>query len=813
MKFTKAGVRSTARVAGRGAALLTTSITLSVLTCPASFSQQAGPSEPQQGLQEIIVTAQKRSESLQAVPLSVVAIDAEKLKEMGITNISNLMGGQVPAVRVEPFAGNPSVLEIAIRGSINNNGLDVTNENPVPIYIDDVYYGRQNSLALELNELQRLEILRGPQGTLFGKNAVGGALRVVTKDPSGVLGLTQEVDGGNYGYYKSTTHLDLPSVGDFAAKLNFLATDKKGWTKNPAPGQKDYGLERALAAGAEVLWTPASNVRVVYAFDWTQLKTTETFNQQLSNTDPYGIWPDQSDKLASSVPYPTYRPLDNQKYSGHRITASWNVTDSTTLKSITAYRQDQADLYNTAQSASSLPYFFLIRAVPPAQIPGLIADTYVTGVIPLYVQKHSQFSEELQLTGNTDTVQWVTGLFFLHENAGQQERTYYGTAFPNAVLGAGGIPGIGGAPVSLGDGLALTPPNLIGPVSDLGADVINHSYAAFGQATWRPASTQWAFTGGLRVGRDEKEAFRSSGGVWDTVPYDIIPGDPASAPPPSRVCTAAAHCDTKYSKTRVLPVAVASYNFTRDLSSYARFSTGYQAPSLSVGGQLFKFDKPVTVNSYELGLKSEFWDHRARVNVAMFYSTTKDAHESLQTTSSSTVEYFNGPTIKTSGVELDSTFEPVDRLVITLALNYLNASQAPSPNPYPPPAGQGSTVELNQKVETPKWSGSLGFFYDIAHFDIGTLRANADIDSTAKYYSNPQTVIANTPRTLVNGRLALADIGLGAAGKLEIAAWVRNLTDKRYTTFIYQAPGVIGTGNFATFGDPRTYGGSVILKF
>src|SRR5579859_301264 len=254
----------------------------------ASFAQQAtlaanneSPVEGQ-GLAEIVVTAQKRSESLQSVPLSVAALGSAELERRNISGLGDLMGGQVPSLRIEPFAGNPTVLEIAMRGFIDSNGVNVTNENPVPVYIDAVFYGRQTAVSLQLNEIERIEVLRGPQGTLFGKNAEGGAIRFITKEPTGEFGIRQKVEGGNFGYWNSTTHLDLPSVAGIATKIDFVSSDDDGWQKNPAPGQNNFGRLKYTGARFAALWKPVDGFSAEYAFDWTQVKSTEVFNQLLA---------------------------------------------------------------------------------------------------------------------------------------------------------------------------------------------------------------------------------------------------------------------------------------------------------------------------------------------------------------------------------------------------------------------------------------------------------------------------------------------------------------------------------------------------
>jgi iron complex outermembrane receptor protein len=250
---------------------------LALCGASAGWAQQAASTAAPAGsaLEEIVVTAQKRSESLQNVPLSVAALTTEELDRRGITGVASLMQGDIPSLRVEPFAGNQTVLEVGIRGFINPNGSDITNENPVPVYIDDVYYGRQTSIALELNDLERIEVLRGPQGTLFGKNAAGGAVRLISKEPTGQFGLDAKFDAGNYGYKKGIAHIDLPAIGGIAAKIDLLGTNSDGWTTNPAPNQHNYGVTESGAGKLTLLFKPTDTLRVEYAGDYTSIKSTE----------------------------------------------------------------------------------------------------------------------------------------------------------------------------------------------------------------------------------------------------------------------------------------------------------------------------------------------------------------------------------------------------------------------------------------------------------------------------------------------------------------------------------------------------------
>jgi iron complex outermembrane receptor protein len=769
------------------------------------------------GLAEIVVTAQKRSESLQSVPLSVAALSSAELERRNISGLGDLMGGQVPSLRIEPFAGNPTVLEIAMRGFIDSNGVNVTNENPVPVYIDDVFYGRQTAVSLQLNEIERIEVLRGPQGTLFGKNAEGGAIRFITKEPTGEFGIREKAEGGNFGYWNTTTHLDLPSVAGVATKIDFVTSDDDGWQKNPAPGQNNFGRLKYTGARFSALWKPTEGFKAEYAFDWTQVKSTEVFNQLLATNDLYGhlppptfantVWPIQTARI-TDIAYPTYRPFDQQKFTGHRVTLNWDLGNSLALKSISAYRKDQSLLWNTASTSAALPGVFV----------GAPQLGFITGPAPIYDIDHSQVSEELQLTGSTDTLKWVAGAFFLSEHGSQLEQTYFGTSFPNAILAP---PAFGFLPIALGNAVALDPPYAL--PGQTGADISQRSYALFGQATWRPmvADAKFSYTVGLRVGRDEKDDSRPVGGVWKNVSYPATPGGPE--PPPDFVCTdnpRPAGCSAKDSRTKVLPMATVAYDWTQDVNSYLRYSTGYQAAVIGLAGQTFKFIQPSTVDSLELGTKSELMDHHLRLNADVFYMNWKHPQENVQTVSSSTVEYFSGPEIRTFGVEVDAAFIPVDGLTIDISGNYLHGKQDPSINPYANPVGAtGPAITLNKLTAMPRFTGSISVLYDVLRTSYGVWRVDADANTTSSYYSVPQVTVPIGGYTLINGRFSLAQIPVGA-GSLDVALWGKNLTDKNYATFIYAAPAVAplnpslpAATTAGSFGQPRTYGVSLNFRY
>jgi len=767
------------------------------------------------GLQEIVVTAQKRSESLQAVPLSVQALTADQLQARGISSISSFMTGEVPSLRVEPFAGNPSIVEVGIRGFLDPNGSDITNENPVPVYIDDVYYGRQTGVALELNDLERIEILRGPQGTLFGKNAEGGAVRMLSKDPTGQFGVHVTAEGGNFGYKKAVAHVNLPAIGKLSAKIDLLGTDNNGYTSNFAPGQHDYGVTQAYGGKLTLLFKPTDALSLEYAGDYTRMRTTEYWNAQISTTDPYhSVWPNQT-TFPDTVPYQTYRPYDPQTYWGHRLTGSLAVTDSISLKSITSFRVDESTVHNTSANAAVVPGPFFSQSFLQTGVCDLgpaICGGLLTGVDALYNISHRQFSQELQLTGKTGDFEWVTGLFYIHEKGSQSENTYFNTLLPNSL----------GGPVSAGffpltpttsTLLSATSPGF-GPVGTAGADVTESSVAAFGQTTWRPAALdkKLSLTAGVRVGRDKKEATRPAPGqLYSQVTWPDAFGNIAAGLP----CPQSPGCSPSITQTKASPMAAIGYDWTSDVQTYFRFATGYQAPGLSVGSQTFKYVDASTVQSYEVGIKTETLERTLRANLAAFYLNWNHPQENVQTVSSSTVEFFSGPQINISGAELELTYQPVQALRLDGELTVLHGRQPAIDNPFPAPGSVGGIQVPLNIVNLPDWAASLSASYDLARTNYGIWRLSVQGNGTASYFSVPNAPAIDS-YWLLNGRFSLLDIPVGGDNStLDISLWGRNLTDKSYRVFQYETPGT-APGSFnvdAAYGVPRTYGIAVTYKF
>ena len=253
-------------VSGKFRALLLASGALLSVPCLPAYAltgpeaDEARTDESGHVLSDIVVTAQKRETNLQQTPVSISVLSADALKERGVVGLRDLMDGAVPSLRVAPFASRTSALMIGIRGIVPSDANQPSRDAGVGVYIDGVYLGRSQGLGAALYDIERIEVLKGPQGTLFGRNSTGGALSIVTRKPSGEFRLAQTGGISNYNGHKVETHLDLPSFADVSVKLDGIVTKRGGTLVNPMRGEEDYNQidQRGLHIG--LLWEPADNL-------------------------------------------------------------------------------------------------------------------------------------------------------------------------------------------------------------------------------------------------------------------------------------------------------------------------------------------------------------------------------------------------------------------------------------------------------------------------------------------------------------------------------------------------------------------------
>jgi len=227
------------------------------LAATAHAENAPDPGQPVAGLSEIIVTAQKREENLQKTPISISVMKSADLANRHIQSLLDLQDGSIPSLRVLPFSGRNFSLVLNIRGvGVLGDSNQPARDAGVGVYIDGVYLGRPQGLNGALYDLESVEVLKGPQGTLFGRNTEGGALNITTKKPTGKFGLSVTGGFGNYGSYESELHLDLPAYHDISVKVDGMITSRGGTVRNPMSGQSDFNAFNRRGLRAQVQWKP-----------------------------------------------------------------------------------------------------------------------------------------------------------------------------------------------------------------------------------------------------------------------------------------------------------------------------------------------------------------------------------------------------------------------------------------------------------------------------------------------------------------------------------------------------------------------------
>lgn len=730
-------------------------------------------------LEEIVVTARKRVELMQDIPIAITALDSEQLDAQGLFSLQDFGSGAIPSLRVQPFTNNPSTLTVAIRGIGQADAGQVTRESGVGIYIDGVYLGRAQGLGAELADIQSVEVLRGPQGTLFGRNAVGGAVSFTTKSPTGQFGLEQTLGTGSDGYFKALTRLSLPAVAGVSTKIDYMKNERDGWVKNTMPGADDFNAVDKEGYRLTFAWEAADNLIVNYAYDDSSIETSQNYFQFYN--DPFffnggNVERKREERVRFELPLES----NVTDQSGHNLTLEWDLNDDLTIKSITSYR----DLDEQVHTSYGGVFGF-----------GLITDATV---------EQEQLSQELQFIGSAfdDSVDYVGGLYYYKEDVTETNENFgYLLPDPTGFLEGLGVPHQGSSNfVSAEDyfdfigspDISLVPSPVINTfqnyfvsgtidldLSDFRqVEAVTKSIAAFGQLTWTPSvlDERLHLTFGLRYTDDEREARRP-----------IFNG-------------AASSLDDANSSSSVDPAFTAAYDISEQGSMYFRYATAYKAGGTNLRSAGFDGYDPEELETYELGMKTVLLDYRIQLNTAAFWSTYTerqiDFSNPIDITDSRTVNAANDVDIY--GFEIDLRAVVVDGLIANLSYVYLGKN-----NPLQPDTVFSNGALTNFVLpQLPRHAGSLSLDYALAALPFADLDAHLDIVSASQIFNTPLNEFkSESDYTLANLRLSLSNISLSTAGSLKVSAWISNLTDTEYVissvdagtiSTVYNAPRMTG---------------------
>lgn len=739
------------------------------------------------GIERISVTAQKRISTLQETPIAITAFNEETLENLGIEDISDV-NNLSPNVRIFPPYGSTFNVGMNIRG-LGTAEPSLAIDPKVGIYLDGVYLARNAGAVFNIVDLERMEVLRGPQGTLWGKNTTGGALNLVTSKPSDDFQFKQKFTVGSNNQFNSTTSIDTGAFKDFTARLTYMTGEHDGWATNTFEGAKEKNLgAEDVDAMRIALRYATDDLTIDYSYDRTD-GSSVSIPVQISNvrtnfTDPRVPTMNMATgklyagnvfaMMAANEHGPgrqTEFELDNhgREYvdiEGHNLTVEWYFSNNHTFKSISAIRSYDSDLSEGVDidgGAYFAPALDFTTAPPSVDVNDTIA-------IPAFhytnVKSQEQKSQEFQLLGEflEGDLKYVAGYYYFTEE-GEENNPWSIGIFTGQ-----------------GANLLFTEPLPWGGFYNVTAD----STALFFNLDYR-LTDELNVVAGLRYTEDERS-------LTNVAQNDAMLRNDLKS---------------KEDWSKTVGSLLLNYVMDRDLTVYGSIAQGYAAGVYNPGsvarfaylnpanmgeanyeGTLTPAD-PEDTTAYEIGVKAMLFNDRLMLNSAIFFNDNSN----LQKTEldGGIRRSINTGKSETTGVEVDLIFVATDDLSFTASFGYLDTNYSE-----------------DAFTDEATYSASIAMNWTLAELEFGNLSLHTNyvmVDEFQFVVSDPSLVADNYE--LLNARLTLSDIKVGARSNLKVSLWGKNITDEEY---------IVYGSNFNFFdaqayGAPATYGVDVSFNF
>jgi iron complex outermembrane receptor protein len=741
---------------------LSRAIALSLSLASLGVAAQDAPraSDEATTLDEIEVTARRRTESLQDVPVAVSAFGENALRDLQATSIEGLQGA-VPNMNIVQGRGSSNSVNVFIRGIGQPDALQ-TFDPGVGMYVDDVYYSRINGALFTLFDVAQVEVLRGPQGTLYGRNSTGGAIKLTTKNPFDDAGGAVEATVGRFGRRDGRVYLSQPFSDSVAFSIAAASTHMDGYVEDPVTGI-DYNGEDTDAIRAKLMFRPSDDLSVTFSVDWTDQDNALTLGRP---TAPLFA----TDFLFGGVllmPAPTgeynfesrtsFAPDQGQEmtHKGFAAHIDWDVSERWRFKSISAW-----------------------RSLETASFIDIDASEFQLGDVFVGIDQN-QFSQEFQFQyDNGDNLQAVFGVYYLRE-----EVPSYQEAYADDFLLYAGVP--------------LT---FLRTIED---DLQNTSVAAFAHVNWEFAPS-WTLAAGLRWSRDEKDYWRTTSTYSNLA---LLAADPQLE----------FSIDDSWSAWT--PSLSLQKAFSDQTMAYFSANRGYKAGGFNgranSATEISTFD-PEFVWTYELGLKMQSADGRLRGNIAAFRSDYEDfqARVSEVQNPGAPIPTFafpvlNAAELRITGIEFEGSAVLGESTILSAQLGWMDAEYKRFDDPRvvvdPTLAG------LHQHVPfSPDFTARIALQHGIDFANGSRLTVGGD----ASHRSAVSLSVDNRPNLR---QPAYTLFGLWGAWsspeqRWEVRGGVRNLSDEVYMTE-GQEFSSIGNIQTAYYGMPRNWYLSVRYNF
>lgn len=693
------------------------------------------------------MTAQKRSERLQDVPIAVSALGGDSLERQRVTQADELAGKIVNLQLTSTVGDNTPIF--ALRG-VSMSDYSLNQASPVATYYDEVYKGNFAFLGVAMYDLERVEVLRGPQGTLYGKNTTGGAVNLISRTP--VLGDTEgylNLGYGNYGRYEANGAVSVPLGETLAARVAFTFARANGWFKNQLPGEPDLAGVREYGIRGSLLFEPSDSMRFV-------LRASTSYQ----NPRNYGIY---AQPEAINRPGLGRREIEANVTERRRartwsvaLTGTVDISDSLAITSVTSWDKGRLSFYEDTDGTAS----------ETLEIP--------------YLDRASQFAQDLRLTSDFGgPFNFILGAYF------NREKVYNQTTFEiGKDVDSDGLPGVTDADCAIGFPLGCLFRNSF--------DQVKKSYALYTDMSFE-LTDALTLRGGLRYTRDKgtQSDFEANAfGPNEVLVMNLIPLS-----------------SLRYSTNNLSGKIGADYKINPDVMVYGNYSRGYRAPSFNA--QAF-FDpselsvaKAEKIDAFELGVKSQFADRRITLNMAGFHYSYSNQQFINVDAATAAQTLLNIPRSRILGGEAELTARANDMLTLRAGVGILDTKIKRG-------TVSGVDVSGNRLSNAPKLTFTGGFDATVMDNDSGEISLHGDINYSSSQYFE----VLNIPRlrqdkyVLLSGHIDWES----GDGRWTASVWGKNLTNKFY--FTSRVDLLAGFGfDYNHVGTPRTYGVTVGAKF
>ncbi|CAN5250246.1 TonB-dependent receptor [soil metagenome] len=792
---------------------------------------------------DIVVTARRREESAQGIPIALSVMTANTLDAAGAFNVNRLQQLQ-PSIQF--FSSNPRNSAINIRGlgapfGLTNDGI----EQGVGFYVDQVYIGRIGVATLDFVDVERLEVLRGPQGTLYGKNTTAGAINLTSKKPSFSPEGQAEFSVGNYGFVQAKASVSGPLTDTVAVRVSASGTRRDGTLLNTLTGN-DLHRQDNVGVRGSVLWKPTDTLDFTLSGDFNvqnPLCCVQYYARVAPTQRPLSR---QYNQLAAAFGYrpPSFNAFDRvtdtdtppnsrQEIGGVSLVANWDLGPAT-ISSVTAWR------YWDWKPANDRDFI------------GLPITT-----VSQNPSQQKQFSKELRLASNgSNKLDYTLGLYFFTQTINTQGSQVQGSAASRWLLNPGNP--TAAAPFLANGCTTLTanacnPLVLSGLTSTNSIHFSNQSAALFGKLNWA-VTERLHIQPGLRVNYDKKSGFYQSIVSIANARYNYFAtADNAQA----LLASGAAVADQfntlapqryspEFSAWNVSGDVNVSYDFARDIHGYATYAYTFKSGGINLSGLPLNSTntavdlttqtvKPEKVNHFEIGLKNQFFDRKWTLNLAAYWTEIDDYQATVNNNAINVIRGYlaNAGKVRVRGVEFDSSIRPSERLSVYGNGTYTDAKYQRFTNaPCPPELAGGSAPTTGQATSpagtangvspascdisgqvlpgVSKWSFSFGGEVNVpVGSGEGQIYAGYDGSYRTRFSSNPSP----SAYMYINGySLSNFRLGYRDGAKVNVLGWVRNAFNQNYFELLATQSGSTGL-IVGQPGDPRTWGVTVKTSF